>query len=64
MTVEPVLAVIIGERKPCLYTVPIERALPSESRREEGGIPLANLTALLLAAAALVAFVVILTLVV
>lgn len=46
------------------YTDGIERAVPSESRREEGGIPLANLTALLLAAAALVTFVVILILVV
>lgn len=75
MTAGPVLAVIIGKTKPRSkieqnrrsilgYTVPIERAVPSKSRREEGGIPLANLTALLLAAAALVAFVVILILVV
>ena len=43
------------------YTNGIERAVPSESRRE---IPLVKLTELLLAAAILIAFVVVLILVV
>lgn len=46
------------------YTNGIERAVPSESRREKGGIPLVKLTELLLAAAILIAFVVVLILVV
>ena len=46
------------------YTDGIERAVPSESRREKGGIPLVKLTELLLAAAILIAFVVVLILVV
>lgn len=45
------------------YTDGIERAVPSESRREKGGIPLVKLTELLLAAAILIAFVVVLILV-
>ena len=56
--------IIANIRSNLCYNRTIEWAAPSESRREKGGIPLVKLTELLLAAAILIAFVVVLILVV